>query len=67
MFENKPLKKIVGNRTDAPYLNSLVDACSYAKNDQSLSITSLANYGALTSGYTGCTAIDELPGCDSPH
>lgn len=66
MFENKPLKKIVGNRTDAPYLNSLVDACSYAKNDLSLSITSLANYVALTSGYTGCTAIDASGTCTSP-
>jgi phosphatidylinositol-3-phosphatase len=58
MFENKPLKKIVGNTTDAPYLNSLINACSYSKNDLSLSTTSLANYVALTSGYTGCTAID---------
>jgi phosphatidylinositol-3-phosphatase len=58
MFENKPLKKIVGNTADAPYLNSLVKACSYSKNDLSLSTTSLANYVALTSGYTGCTAID---------
>ncbi|MGB8384431.1 MAG: hypothetical protein WCG47_24880 [Dermatophilaceae bacterium] len=66
MFENKPLKKIVGNRTDAPYLNSLVDACSYAKNDQSLSTTSLANYVALTSGYTGCAAIDASGTCTSP-
>jgi len=58
MFENKPLKRIVGNTTDAPYLNSLITACSYSKNDLSLSTTSLANYIALTSGYTGCTAID---------
>ncbi|MDP9221228.1 MAG: alkaline phosphatase family protein [Actinomycetota bacterium] len=58
MFENKPLKKIVGNTTDAPYLNSLINACSYSKNDLSLSTTSLANYVALTSGYTGCTAVD---------
>ena len=58
MFENKPLKKIVGNTADAPYLNSLINACSYSKNDLSLSTTSLANYVALTSGYTGCTAVD---------
>jgi len=63
MFENKPLKKIVGNRTDAPYLNSVIDDCSYAKNDLSLSLTSLANYVALTSGYTGCTAIDASGKC----
>jgi phosphatidylinositol-3-phosphatase len=58
MFENKPLKKIVGNTADAPYLNSLVKACSYSKSDLSLSTTSLANYVALTSGYTGCSVID---------
>ena len=63
MFENKPLKKIVGNTADAPYLNSLIKACSYSKNDLSLSTTSLANYIALTSGYTGCTAIDSTGKC----
>jgi phosphatidylinositol-3-phosphatase len=65
MFENKPLKKIVGNTTDAPYLNSLIKACSYSKNDLSLSTTSLANYIALTSGYTGCVAIDASGACTS--
>jgi phosphatidylinositol-3-phosphatase len=58
IFENKPLKKIVGNTADAPYLNSLIDACSYSKNDLSLSKTSLTNYVALTSGYTGCQTAD---------
>ena len=66
MFENKPLKKIVGNTTDAPYLNSLINACSYSKNDLSLSTTSLANYVALTSGYTGCAAIDANFQCTQP-
>lgn len=65
MFENKPLNRIVGNTTDAPYLNSLIQACSYSKNDLSLSTTSLANYVALTSGYTGCTAIDNNGICTS--
>lgn len=65
MFENKPLKRIVGNTADAPYLNSLIKACSYSKNDLSLSTTSLANYIALTSGYTGCTAIDSTGKCTS--
>ncbi len=65
MFENKPLKKIVGNTADAPYLNSLINACSYSKNDLSLSTTSLANYVALTSGYTGCAAVDASFKCTS--
>ena len=58
IFENKPVTKIVGDTTDAPYLNSLIKACSYSKNDLSLSNTSLANYIALTSGYVGCSAAD---------
>ena len=66
MFENKPLKKIVGNTADAPYLNSLINACSYAKSDLSLSTTSLANYIALTSGYTGCAAVDSTFKCTQP-
>ena len=53
IFENKPLKKIIGNTADAPYLNSLAKACSYATNLSSLETVSLANYVALTSGYTG--------------
>jgi hypothetical protein len=53
VFENKPLKKVIGNTTDAPYLNSLADACSYASDMHALLPTSLANYVALTSGYTG--------------
>jgi len=65
MFENKPLKKIVGNTTDAPYLNSLIKACSYSKNDLSLSTTSLTNYIALTSGYKGCKTADSNGVCTS--
>src|SRR6478672_4908022 len=57
MFENKPLKKIIGNTADAPYINAIAKACSYSKNDLSLSTTSLANYIALTSGYTGCDGL----------
>ena len=66
IFENKPLKKIVGNTADAPYLNSLVKACSYAKNDLSLSTTSLTNYIALTSGYMGCKTANSQGVCTAP-
>jgi phosphatidylinositol-3-phosphatase len=66
IFENKPLKKIVGNTTDAPYLNSLVKACSYSKNDLSLSLTSLTNYIALTSGYLGCKTANADGVCTTP-
>ncbi len=66
MFENKPLKRILGNTTDAPYLNSLISACSYSKNDLSLSTTSLTNYIALTSGYTGCKTASSDGVCTLP-
>lgn len=67
VFENKPLKKIIGNTADAPYLNSLAGACSYSTNMTSLSTTSLANYVALTSGYTGCGAASaDGTTCTSP-
>ena len=65
IFENKPLKRIVGNTADAPYLNSLINACSYSKNDLSLSTTSLTNYIALTSGYLGCKSADSAGVCTS--
>jgi hypothetical protein len=63
VFENKPLNKIIGNTADAPYLNSLAKACSYSKNMWALSPTSLANYVALTSGYTGCRSADTSGTC----
>ncbi len=53
VFENKALSKIIGNTKDAPYLNSLARACSYATNMHHMTTTSLTNYIALTSGYTG--------------
>lgn len=53
VFENKRLSKIIGNTRDAPYLTSLARACSYATNMHHLTTTSLTNYIALTSGYTG--------------
>ena len=61
IFENKPLKKIIGNTADAPYLNSLANACSYATGMESLAVVSLANYVALTSGFTGHNGGVEVP------
>ncbi len=63
MFENKTLRKILSDTTDAPYINSIMKACSYSKNTASLSTTSLANYIALTSGYTGCDNADSVGNC----
>jgi hypothetical protein len=52
IFENKARDQVIG-QSYAPYLNSLADECGQATNMQALSNTSLANYIALTSGYTG--------------
>jgi len=53
IFENKTLPKVIGNTKDAPFLTSLARACSYATNMHHMTTTSLTNYIALTSGYTG--------------
>jgi phosphatidylinositol-3-phosphatase len=66
VFENKPLKRIIGNTDDAPYLNRLANVCSYSSNTRALSATSLANYIALTSGYTGCKTANRQGRCTTP-
>ena len=52
IFENKTLSQIIGSK-NAPYLTSLALACSYATNMNHMTPTSLTNYVAMTSGYTG--------------
>lgn len=51
-FENKIRNQVIG-APQAPYLNSLANECGQATQMYALSSTSLANYIALTSGYTG--------------
>jgi len=63
VFENKPLPRIIGNTADAPYLNTIAGKCGYSQNTRALSTTSLANYIALTSGYTGCEAATRSGVC----
>ena len=60
IFENKTFSQIIGNTVDAPYLTSLALACSYATNMNHMTPTSLTNYIALTSGYTGHSAGGEV-------
>ncbi len=60
LFENKTLPKIIGNTADAPYLTSLARACSYGKNMHHMTTTSLTNYIAVTSGFTGHSGGKEL-------
>ena len=52
IFENKTLSQIIGS-ANAPYLTSLALACSYATDMNHMTPTSLTNYIAMTSGYTG--------------
>ena len=53
VFENKTYSQIIGNTADAPYLSGLAAACSHATNMNHMTPTSLTNYVAMTSGYTG--------------
>ena len=50
-MENRGLDQVSGS-SQAPYLNSLADACGLATNYSSVSHPSLPNYIALTSGAT---------------
>jgi phosphatidylinositol-3-phosphatase len=59
VFENKTLSQIIGS-ADAPYLTSLATTCSYATNMNHMTPTSLTNYIAMTSGYTGHTNDKEV-------
>jgi hypothetical protein len=63
VFENRSYAQIVGNTTDAPYLNSLINACASSKGMHQVSDISLPNYIALTSGYTGCDRADASGVC----
>jgi phosphatidylinositol-3-phosphatase len=65
MFENKPLQKVIGNTTDAPYLNRIANACSYSVSTESMGEPSLKNYVALTSGYPGCKEVNDEPVCSN--
>lgn len=69
IFENKTFTQIIGNTVDAPYLTSLAMTCSYATNMNHMTPTSLTNYVALTSGYTGYSNGREvlITGTKLPH
>ncbi len=59
VFENKTLSQIIGS-SNAPYLTSLATTCSYATNMNHMTPTSLTNYVAMTSAYTGHTNGKEV-------
>lgn len=62
MLENKGYGTIIGNRTDAPYLNSLASQYALAANDTALFHPSLPNYIALTGGTNAGITSDCSPG-----
>ena len=51
-MENHSYSDIIGNRSQAPYLNSLASECGLAANYHSISHPSLPNYLAATSGLS---------------
>jgi phosphatidylinositol-3-phosphatase len=60
--ENKSYQTIFGSyASSAPYLNKLKSLCGTASNMNQLSDTSLADYVAMTSGYTGHNGGREVP------
>jgi hypothetical protein len=54
MMENKTYSQVIGNTSDAPYINSIATACASVAGmtDAGSTVDSLANYVALTSGDT---------------
>jgi phospholipase C len=51
-MENHSYSDIIGNRSQAPYINSLASECGLATNYHSISHPSLPNYLAATSGLS---------------
>jgi hypothetical protein len=51
-MENKTYSQVIGDKTDAPYINTLASKCASVQGmaDGGSSVDSLANYLALTSG-----------------
>ena len=56
-MENHSLSDIIGNTSQAPYLNSLATECGLATNYHNISHPSLPNYLAATSGLS----MSQLP------
>ena len=56
-MENHSLSDIIGNTSQAPYLNSLASECGLATNYHNISHPSLPNYLAATSGLS----MSQLP------
>jgi hypothetical protein len=61
-MENHSYGDIIGNTTQAPYLNSLAAECRLASNYHNISHPSLPNYIAATSGLSG-RQIKPLDNC----
>jgi phospholipase C len=53
LMENHSFGDIIGNTSQAPYINQLASQCGLATNYHNVSHPSLPNYIALTSGLSG--------------
>ena len=63
MMENHSFGDIIGNTSQAPYLNSLAAECGLATNYHNLSHPSLPNYIGMTSGLSGRALKPFDPDC----
>ena len=62
--ENHSYGSIIGNTTQAPYINGLASACGLATNYHNISHPSLPNYIALTSGLPLGSLSPFVSDCD---
>jgi phosphatidylinositol-3-phosphatase len=63
LMENHSLGDIIGNTSEAPYINTLASECGLATNYHNASHPSLPNYVALTSGLSGRSLKPFDPDC----
>jgi hypothetical protein len=63
-MENHSFGDIIGDTTDAPYLNGLAAECGLATNYHNISHPSLPNYIAATSGLSGRELKPFDPDCN---
>jgi hypothetical protein len=69
IMENHPYPDIVGNRSDAPYINgTLIPGCGLATDDHNVSHPSLPNYLALSAGAArGSASSSDCDPADCPQ
>jgi phospholipase C len=64
LMENHSYGDVIGNTSQAPYINSLASQCGLATNYHNLSHPSLPNYVGMTSGLAGRSLKAFNPDCN---